>query len=79
MKLFAWVGEDEFGSGVVGLKQALVPAGLVPLVAIEQAKIDHGDIVAMLQAQADTYGKTIRLIECTEVATVRVIRPRPQG
>lgn len=36
---FAWVGEDELGSGEVGLKRGYVPAGLIPLVAIER----HGD------------------------------------
>ena len=33
MVLYAWVGEDELGSGEMGIKQAIVPAGNVPLVA----------------------------------------------
>lgn len=32
MVLYAWVGEDELGSGEVGLKQALVPAGFIALI-----------------------------------------------
>ena len=32
VRLFAWLGEDEHGSEVIGLKQAL-PAGLIPIVA----------------------------------------------
>jgi len=37
--LYAWVGEDELGSGVVGLKQAWTRAGAVPLVAVDHAKM----------------------------------------
>ena len=29
--ILAWVGEDEHGSGVIGIKQAQVPAGFIPL------------------------------------------------
>jgi hypothetical protein len=39
--LYAWLGEDEHGSGVVGIKQALVPAGYIPLVAKDEFKIDR--------------------------------------
>lgn len=65
MKLYAWIGEDEFGSGVVGLKQGIVPAGCIALVAIDRAKIDTPAIRAQLQAQADHFGKPIRLAEFT--------------
>lgn len=41
LKIYAWVGEDEFGSGEIGLKQAIVPAGVIPMVAIKQDKIDQ--------------------------------------
>lgn len=63
MKLYAWVGEDEFGSGVVGLKRAIVPAGDIPLVATKREKIDQPYIRSQLQAQARKYGKPIRLAE----------------
>lgn len=59
--LYAWVGEDELGSGHLGLKRALVPAGDVPLVGIDQEKMAQQMIRRQLQMQADRYGKTIRL------------------
>ena len=65
MKLYAWVGEDELGSGVVGIKQALVPAGYIPLVASDRSKIDREDIRRQLARQATTYRVTIRLAEFT--------------
>lgn len=74
--LYAWVGEDELGSGVVGIKQAVVPAGTIPIVATRREKVDHEDIVRQLQAQANHYGKEIRLIACVEVETLLIIRPR---
>jgi hypothetical protein len=61
-ELFAWLGEDELGSGAIGLKQAVVPAGCVPLVACMKAKMVLPDIIEQLQFQAKTYGKTIRLV-----------------
>jgi len=36
--LYAWLGEDEIGSGEVGIKAAMCPAGCVPLVAIKSRK-----------------------------------------
>jgi hypothetical protein len=76
MELYAWVGEDELGSGEVGLKQALVPAGLIPLVATTRDKMDRPEIVAQLQAQANRYGKPIRLVRFDEQNTVRGIFPK---
>lgn len=65
MKLYAWVGEDEFGSGVVGLKAGYVPAGMIPLVCIESHlhKLNTPDIRRQLQAQATKFRKEIRLAE----------------
>ena len=59
--LYAWVGEDEMGSGQIGLKQGVVPAGIIPLVAVDGRKMDRDFILAQLQQQANIYGKTIRL------------------
>lgn len=61
MVLYAWVGEDELGSGEVGLKQGIVPAGCIALVASKEGKIDQPFIIEQLRKQASTYGKTIRL------------------
>lgn len=62
MTLYAWIGEDELGSGQIGLKQALVPAGYIPLVSLKREKIDRPEIIGQLQMQASFYGKTIRLV-----------------
>lgn len=77
MKLYAWIGEDEFGSGVVGLKQAVVPAGIVPLVAIDRTKIDRPEIRRQLQNQANVYGKPIRLAEFELTADLDALEPIP--
>ena len=73
--LYAWLGEDEFDSGVVGLKQALVPAGMIPLVAVDNSKIDQEYIRQAMQAQANAYGKTIRFCKFTFVEEVITIEP----
>lgn len=63
INLFAWLGEDELGSGVVGLKQALTPAGMIPLVATTREKMDQDYIRKCLQSQARAFGKTISLVK----------------
>lgn len=35
LAIYAWVGEDEYGSGKVGIKQGMVPAGIIPLAAMD--------------------------------------------
>jgi len=59
VELYAWLGEDEAGSGEVGLKIGFVPAGMIPMVAIDRAKLDKFWIQAELQSAQ--YGKKIRL------------------
>jgi hypothetical protein len=77
MELFAWIGDDEFGSGEVGLKQALTPAGCIPLVAIERDQIDRVYLRRQLQAQADQFGVRIRLARFVLVEDeVHVCEPR---
>jgi len=63
MCLYAWIGEDELGSGKVGLKQGLVPAGFIPLVVMDydRHKIERGSIREGMEMQARLYGKKIRL------------------
>jgi hypothetical protein len=65
MKLYAWIGEDEFGSGKVGLKQHLMPCGLTPLVSVDREKLERPEVRAAMHAQARTYGVTIRLVSFT--------------
>ena len=59
IELFAWLGEDELGSGAIGLKQAVVPAGRIPMAAIEREKMEKHFHQA--EAQAAQYGKRIYL------------------
>lgn len=61
IELFAWLGEDELGSGVVGLKQALVPAGYIAMVATKQSKMDQQQVTSQMELQARSYRKKIYL------------------
>jgi hypothetical protein len=65
LDLVAWVGEDEFGSGVFGLKQAETPAGIIPLAAIRAHEEKLRRLKPQLEAQAVKYGKRIRLCRFT--------------
>ena len=62
VELFAWVGEDELGSGIIGLKQARVPAGMIPIVATTREKVDQPYIREQLQTMVDQFGKTHFLV-----------------
>lgn len=75
LELYAWVGEDEFGSGEVGLKQALVPAGMIPIVATTLEKVDRHEIRRQMTVQAEMWGKQIRLVRFEMVEVVREINP----
>lgn len=59
IELFAWLGEDELGSGEIGLKQGLVPAGYIPLVAVNRAKMENQR--ELMERQSAVFGKRIRL------------------
>lgn len=78
VRLFAFIGEDEFGSGEIGLKQGQVPAGMIPLVSVSRDKVGQDYIVEQMQRQADIYGKTIRLVEFEPVQEHLVLKPRTQ-
>ena len=70
LAIYAWVGEDEHGSGKIGLKQGIVPAGMVPLVAMSYHLDRLVKLKPQMEAQAAAYGKKIRLCKfvMTEVA-----------
>lgn len=59
MELYAYVGIDEDGSGLFGLKQGLTANGLIALVSIDQNKIER--FMPAMQGQAQGCGKKIRL------------------
>ena len=73
--LFAWMGEDEFGSGEVGIKQGFTPCGLIPLVLVSQEKIGQPKIAEQMQVQSKAYGKTIRLIRFVAQEVVITVEP----
>lgn len=70
LALYAWVGEDELGSGRIGLKQGIVPAGMIPLVAMDYHLDRLAKLMPQMEQQAIKYGKKIRLVkfEATEIA-----------
>lgn len=63
IELYAWVGEDELGSGEIGLKQGVVPAGIIPMVSISREKLEKYWNQAEEQAaeQGPYRGKRIHL------------------
>jgi hypothetical protein len=79
-ELYAWVGADELGSGGVGIKQAAVPAGYVPLacIASDVHKIRHELVINSLQAQVNVYKKQIRLVRYVPVGTIVTLDPHPR-
>jgi len=68
-ELYAYLGEDELGSGEIGIKQALVPAGMIPMVAIRRDKMEKH--FAQLEAQARACGKRIYLCRFELVEIIR--------
>ena len=67
LSIYAWVGEDEFGSGRVGIKQGLVPAGMIPLAAMSYHLDRLAKLKPQMEAQAAASGKKIRLVKFVEV------------
>lgn len=76
IELFAWVGEDELGSGKIGLKQGMTGNGLIAVVAVERHKVDRDSIVSQIQAQADKYGKPISLVRFVAAEVLSTLGPR---
>lgn len=61
IELYAWLGEDERGSGEIGLKQAMCPAGCIPMVAVKLPKMQQDYIRKQLDSQGKAFGKCITL------------------
>lgn len=61
MRIYAWIGEDEFGSGQVGIKQGIVPAGCIPLAVMDYDRAKLAKLAPQMEAQAKMYGKRIYL------------------
>lgn len=69
LELYAWVGWDEFGSGQIGLKQGIVPAGTIPMVAIDREKLENHWPQA--ETLAAMFGKRIFLVKFQAVEIIR--------
>ena len=67
LAIYAWVGYDEMGSGQIGLKQAITPAGMIPLAAMDYHLDRMMKLKPQLEAQAEKHGKKIRLIRFVAV------------
>jgi len=70
LALYAWVGEDEYGSGRIGLKQGMTAAGCIALVAMDFDLHKIARLKPQMEIQAAQFGKKIRLakFELTEIA-----------
>lgn len=73
--IWAWVGEDEYGTGNVGLKQARGPGGITALAAVDPQKLDVSPLREGLQEQANLYGKRIRLVRYVAVEEIVSLEP----
>jgi hypothetical protein len=61
LTLYAWVGADERGGGQIGLKQGMVPAGYIPLVAMDYDLEKLERLAPQMEAMSQQFGKKIRL------------------
>jgi len=68
-EVYAWVGRDEHGSGVFGLKQSQVPAGMIPMVSTDQQKLDK--YWNQAEVQAAICNQRIYLVKLTFAEVVR--------
>lgn len=76
--LWAWVGQDdgpEPRTGELGLKQGIVPAGYIPLVAVKQEKITTDHIKRQMEALAQSTGVRRYLVRFKVEAVEEVIEP----
>jgi hypothetical protein len=79
----AWIGEDEFGNGEVGIKRAILGYELFPLVFMEGQRnavmLQSGGLLEQLQAMANEYGKPLRLVRFVAAETIMTIEPKGKG
>ena len=74
--MYAWIGEDELGSGEVGIKQGVCPAGIIPMAMVHLSAADQDYIKDQLQWQANQYGKPITLVKLKVIEEVIRLEPR---
>lgn len=67
LELWAWIGEH---SGELGLKQALVPAGMIALVSTDRLKLSTADLRRQLQDLVNVDGNPVRLVRLVTTGEV---------
>lgn len=77
--LFAYLGEDELGSGDIGLKQGYTMNGLIPIVSTQENKVDQDWLLQQMQDQANRYGKPITLVRYEPVEVLATLEPSAKG
>ena len=80
MVLYAWVGaqDDPFaktGKGEFGLKQGVVPAGTIPIVACKEEKVNTQDIVDQMKKWVGLTGIPRQLVRFKFDAVIGEINP----
>jgi hypothetical protein len=76
MVVWAWVGPDELGRAPgLGIKQALCPAGMIPMVSCREGAIEQQSILEQMQALATAHGNTIRLVRFVAEQVLRELIP----
>lgn len=75
--IYAFIGEDERGSGVVGIKIIRAANGHLTAAAVADHHLDRlVERLPDMQTQANMFGKTIRLVKFEAVEDVVVLEPR---
>lgn len=82
--IIAWVGEDEFGSGQVGIKRGFYGNGQPFVMALTEEqdgllKLSDPNIRDGLQGMVNHYGKPVRLMRFEAVEELLVITPTRHG
>lgn len=54
--LYAWIGFDEAGKSGIGIKQALTPMGMIPLVGMRRDRMEHPILIDQLEAAVRSDG-----------------------
>lgn len=70
--LYAWVRRH---NGETEIQETVVPKS-EPLVSPRLDKIDRSGVHTQLQQIADQHGRSIRLVACLEIDTLKVIQPK---
>lgn len=77
----AWIGEDELGSGEIGIKRVILEGQPMALVLLETqrnvvGKLTDPMLQSGLQDMANHYGKPLRLVRLQVVEEVMTITPK---